>query len=83
LLTRATSVINSAWPQSGTWQFEYKGREGEMIYHLSTNDRGPRTDHNGGPDGEGWMSPGQIRQAASPYEKKWNPILKNFKAKLR
>ena len=83
LLTRATSVINSAWPQSGTWQFEYKGREGEMIYHLSTNDRGPRTDHGGGDDGDGWMSSGQIRRAALPYEKKWNPILKNFKAKLR
>ncbi len=47
--------------------------EGNGEYWGQTNDRGPRTDHGGGEDGEDWMSSSQIEQYAAPYRKKWQP----------
>ena len=38
-----------------------------------TKDRGPRTDHGGGHDGDGWMDDSQISSVAAPYKKKWQP----------
>ena len=50
---------------------------------IYTKDRGPRTDHGGGEDGDGWMSPGQIQRIATPYHKKWDPIIKSAIKKLK
>ena len=40
-----------------------------------TKDRGPRTDHGGGENGDDWMDDEQIAKAAAPFRKKWQPIL--------
>jgi len=47
------------WDQHGT------------SFYGQTDDRGPRTDHGGGDDGEDWMDDEQIRDAAAPYYRKW------------
>lgn len=70
-------VLNNTWSYRGTWE----GEKGS--YYLATDDRGPRTDHGGGDDGDGWMSSGQIARVAKPYEEKWNPRLKSFVARLK
>lgn len=47
-----------------------------------TGDRGPRTDHGGGEDGQGWMSNAQQQRAFAPYMKKWAPKAKEMQKAL-
>lgn len=77
-LAEVPKILNSNWFDRGTWEDEGRG-----YYSLETGDRGPRTDHGGGDDGDGWMSPGQIQRVAKPYYDKWNPRLKTFITRLK
>ena len=47
-----------------------------------TEDRGPRTDHGGGEDGEEWMSSAQQQREFAPYMKKWAPKAKEMQNAL-
>lgn len=62
-------------------------RRAQVEYVLSgsvlTGDRGPRTDHGGGDDGEDWMSYEDITRHAEPYRKKWQPKADALQASLR
>lgn len=69
-------IFNKEWQSRGRWD------GGPKYFDLETGERGPRTDHGGGEDGDGWMSPGQIERLRQPYEKKWMPILKDFQKRL-
>jgi hypothetical protein len=70
------SIINKEWPY-GNWQ------GGPKYFDFETKDRGPRTDHGGGEDGDDWMDDEQIRQARAPYVKKWGPRLEQLKTDLK
>lgn len=48
------------------------------FFSAETGERGPRTDHGGGPDGDGWMSPSQIEKYRQPYVKKWKPKMEKM-----
>lgn len=73
-------ILNNTWNHSGKWEKDeyYPSRFG-----LETGQRGPRTDHGGGEDGDGWMSNEQIRRVSKPYYDYWNPKLANFKKQLK
>lgn len=58
-------------------------RDGKFNLYISTRDRGPRTDHGGGEDGDGWMSSDEIRRVARPYEQKYKPILERLVKDLK
>jgi hypothetical protein len=45
--------------------------------------RGPRTDHGGGDDGEGWMSSRQIEKVSKPYFKQAKPKMDRIKQQLK
>ena len=49
------------WHQSGNF------------FSAETGDRGPRTDHGGGEDGDEWMDDYQQEDEFAPYMKKWTP----------
>lgn len=70
-------IINSVWPYNSFVS------EGGNWLGSSTGDRGPRTDHGGGEDGDDWMSSEQIRAAAAPYDKKWRPRLEQLAKDLK
>ena len=55
----------------------------EVTICCHTDDRGPRTDHGGGEDGDGWMSSEQIARCAAPYEKKYQPKIDSVVSSLR
>lgn len=44
-----------------------------------TGDRGPRTDHGGPPDGDGWLPQSKVEQLRQTYEKKYAPEIKRIK----
>lgn len=71
------NIINQEWSSRGTWE------GGPKWFDLETGDRGPRTDHGGGDDGDDWMDDEQIRSYREPYVKKWMPILKTFQDRLK
>lgn len=58
-------------------------RDGKFNVYVSTRDRGPRTDHGGPPDGDGWMTYDQIENAAKPYRQKYKPILEKLGKDLK
>lgn len=70
------ATLNKNWFY-GNWE------GGPKYFDLSTNDRGPRTDHGGPPDGDGWMDNRQIEQVRAPYVAKWMPRLKDFQERLK
>lgn len=57
-------------------------RDGVGDAYIQTNDRGARTDHGGGDDGDGWMSNSQIEREAAPFKKKWQPRIDSVLEKL-
>lgn len=69
-------IFNKEWSSRGQWQ------GGPKYFDLETGERGPRTDHGGGEDGEDWMDSEQVEQLRQPYVRKWMPILKDFQARL-
>ena len=77
-LQDVTDVVNGYWRYEGKWE---DGWGNQLTLH--TNDRGPRTDHGGPPDGDGWMDYHQIEQAAAPYRAKWLPRLKELAQRLK
>jgi len=84
LIKQINNTINSSWPNRGTWELDnYNKGNNTLYYYLDTNERGPRTDHGGPPDGDGWMTYDQIERLRKSYEKKWKPILKDFMKGLR
>ena len=70
------SALNKEWSY-GTWQ------GGPKYFDSDTSDRGPRTDHGGGEDGDEWMDDEQLRQVKAPYIKKWAPRLEDLKTRLK
>jgi len=48
-----------------------------------TGDRGPRTDHGGGEDGDEWMDDEQQEEEFAPYIKKWAPKAKQMESDLK
>lgn len=55
----------------------------ENGFCIFTPDRGSRTDHGGGEDGDGWMSNEQIRRCAAPFHAKWDPKIKELLNEIR
>jgi hypothetical protein len=49
------------------------GKDKDNFEHIwiVTGDRGPRTDHGGGKDGDGWLDSYQIEHFKKPYVKKY------------
>ena len=47
--------------------------------YIDTGERGPRTDHGGGPDGDGWMSYEQVEKLRKTYGKPFEPTLDKIK----
>lgn len=64
-----------------TWQNEDEGK-GAFFFFGETNDRGSRTDHGGGSDGDGHMDWDMIEANAAPFRAKWQPIMDNVKAEM-
>jgi hypothetical protein len=77
-------VINLMWhyPSGRQDQSGWHSNGGSWL-SFYTQDRGPRTDHGGGDDGDGWMSPGQINKLKAPYEARWVPRLKELVKALK
>lgn len=52
---------------------EFTENKNKVFVCALTKDRGPRTDHGGGRNGDGWMEQDQLDRVAAPYRKKWQP----------
>ncbi len=76
-------LINQKWPYRNREGNKFEGGKDSYYLDFNTDDRGPRTDHGGPPDGDGWMSNEQIRQVAKPYYDKWRPRLDQLEKVLK
>jgi len=56
--------------------------DGKTTVYISSGDRGPRTDHGGGPTGDEWMDGSQVRKLQQGYEKHWMPKLEKVRDQL-
>lgn len=79
---KALDLINQKWPYRSREGNKFEGQKGYSYLDFETGDRGPRTDHGGGEDGDGWMSDEQVRRIAKPYGDKWSPRLKQLEKDL-
>lgn len=50
--------------------------------YIQTPDRGPRTDHGGGVDGDEWMDDYQLESVSKPYREKYKPFMESLKTNL-
>jgi hypothetical protein len=66
-----------------SWDLLWKPGDRTFQMEGSTGDRGSRTDHGGGYDGDGWMDDDQVAAASSPFKNKWDPVCKEIEADLR
>lgn len=75
-------LVNQKWPYRNREGNKFEGEKGDYYLYFSTDDRGPRTDHGGGEDGDDWMDDEQIRQVSRPYINKWSPRLQQLEQDL-
>ena len=64
------------------WDFINEYQSSYISFYGETDDRGPRTDHGGGEDGDDWADEEQIEEWARPFRDKWYPRLDKLKADL-
>lgn len=76
-------LINQKWPYRNREGNKFEGQKGDYYLDFNTDDRGPRTDHHGPPDGSGWMTDEQVRQVSRPYIDKWRPRLDQLEKELK
>lgn len=85
-LEEVLPIINSSWSYK-PWKLEDEYNtpiDAKDVYLASeSGDRGPRIDHGGGEDGDGWMDDEQVRDVSAPYYKKWKPRLEQLKQELK
>jgi len=62
-------------------QIEINTRKGIQL-SIYTGERGPRTDHGGGEDGDGWMDHSQVQRLQKAAEKRWKPEVVKMKEAL-
>lgn len=80
----ATKIGDEAAQQVGfrvTQNDVYKNGKG-FTMQIPTRDRGPRTDHGGGSDGDDWADDNLIDKWRAPYEKKYAGHLDKMKKHL-
>jgi hypothetical protein len=71
-------ILNSNWYGRNRWEGDYL-----PWFSIETGERGPRTDHGGGEDGDGWLSSSEIQKLAKPYKMHYEPKLKDLANTLK
>ena len=68
---------------NGDYMVEVNFYNGKFNVYIPTVDRGPRTDHGGGEDGDGWLSQSEIERLRKPYINKYKPYIDEVSKALK